>query len=178
MTPCRHLANACAMASSISAVLDDARALLGQHPELGRSATVVRAVLGDATMVQVVAGRHRFLVDEPERAGGRDAAANPIDLALAALGSCTAITYRYWSELLGVPIDSVEIEVRGEGDVRALIGMADDVSPAPEISMTVRVAGPADAEAYERLHSAVEAHCPVVALLRGGAGVRTTLQVA
>jgi uncharacterized OsmC-like protein len=165
------------MVTPISTVLDGARALLGQHPELGRTATVVRAVLGEATTVEVVAGRRRFVVDEPERAGGHDAGPNPVDLALAALGSCTAITYRYWSELLGVPLDALEIEVRADGDVRALIGMADDVSPAPDLAMSVRVSGPATVGEYARLHAAVESHCPVLALLRGGAGVRTTLQV-
>lgn len=166
------------MTTAIRRLIDDARALLGQHPDLGRDSTLVRATLGEATTVDVVAGRHRFVVDEPERAGGHDAAANPVELALAALGSCTAITYRYWSELLEVPIDSLDVEVRGEGDIRAMIGLADDLSPAPTITMAVRVGGSAAVAEYERLHEAVEAHCPVLAMLAGRVDVRLEVTTA
>ena len=40
-------------------------------------------------------------------------AANPVEYALAALGSCQAITYRVWAAQLGVKLDKVEIGIDG-----------------------------------------------------------------
>jgi hypothetical protein len=44
-----------------------------------------------------------FTVDEPPALGGADVAANPVQYALASLGSCRAITYRFRAEQLQSP---------------------------------------------------------------------------
>src|SRR5690348_11243521 len=49
------------------------------------------------TEVDVVTGTHTFKVDEPEVLGGTDLAANPVQLVLASLGACQAITYQVWA---------------------------------------------------------------------------------
>lgn len=162
--------------SRIRQVLDDARAVLSEHPDLGRSATLVRATLGEATSVEVKAGGYVFRADEPEVAGGHGLAPNPVQYALGALAACTAITYRYWSEILSIPIDSVEVRVRGDGDVRGILGL-DDIQPTPAVSMTVQVTGPATSSSYMRLHEQVEAHCPVLAMFRTLSDLSSALEV-
>lgn len=47
---------------------------------------------GTATQVDVRVRDHSFTVDEPAALGGTDTAANPVEYALAALGSCQVIT--------------------------------------------------------------------------------------
>lgn len=42
--------------------------------------------------VETQTGSHHFLVDEPVAGGGTDAAANPVQYLLSAVGSCMAIT--------------------------------------------------------------------------------------
>ena len=49
-----------------------------------------------------VTGNHTFKVDEPEALGGTDLAANPVQLILASLGACQAITYQVWAAKLGI----------------------------------------------------------------------------
>lgn len=163
------------MAAPIKDILDGAPALFAEHPGLARTKTVVRAVLEDATSVEITAGAHHLRADEPEAAGGHDSGPSPIQLALGALASCTAVTYRYWSELLDTPISSLAVEVRGEGDLRGFLGLADDLDPAPTVGMTVHVRGPATSEQYYRLHREVEAHCPVLRLLDQPNPVKSTL---
>ena len=45
-----------------------------------------------------------FTVDEPPRTRGGGSAPNPVEYALASLGSCQAITFRFWAEHLGISV--------------------------------------------------------------------------
>ena len=53
--------------------------------------------MGEGTRVDMRVGAFEFAADEPASVGGTGTAPNPVQLALAALGSCQAITYRYWA---------------------------------------------------------------------------------
>ncbi|TVT03423.1 OsmC family protein [Amycolatopsis bartoniae] len=53
---------------------------------------------------------HAFSVDEPQPLSGTDVAANPVEYALAALGSCQVITYQFWAAKLGVLTGPAERE--------------------------------------------------------------------
>lgn len=164
------------MAEGIKHVLEDARVLFEQHPELARSATVVRAELCDATLVTVQAGGYAFLADEPRAAGGGGVAPTPVQYALASLASGVAITYRYWSELVGIPIDLVKVEVRGEADLRGFLGLDPSVAPGlSAVQVRVIVHGAASDDEYRRLHDAVDSHCPVLALFSNVTTVTTTV---
>ncbi len=59
----------------------------------------------------VVAGRHRFLSDEPESVGGFDAGPGPYDFLAAALGACTSMTMRMYADRKQLPLDRVTVEV-------------------------------------------------------------------
>jgi uncharacterized OsmC-like protein len=70
-------------------------------------------------------------VDEPPALGGADSAANPVQYALASLGSCQAITYRFWAEQLGIAVDSVSVRAEGDLDLRGFFGVDETVRPEP-----------------------------------------------
>jgi uncharacterized OsmC-like protein len=76
--------------------------------------------------VKVGSGR-KFTFDEPEALGGTNIAANPVEYALAALGSCQAITYRVWAAQLGVKLDKVEIGIDGDIDLRGFFAIDDRI---------------------------------------------------
>ena len=60
---------------------------------------------------QVRAGKHAFLVDEPESMGGKNTGPTPENLILSALGSCTAITLRMYAERKEWPLEKVEVKL-------------------------------------------------------------------
>lgn len=69
---------------------------------------------------EVVAGEHRLLVDEPVSLGGADAGPAPLDLVMAGLGACTAITLRMYAEHKGLALHRVSValdhdKVAGDG---------------------------------------------------------------
>jgi putative redox protein len=164
------------MAIPVRKVLDDARTVLGQHPALGRTTTVARAELVDQVQTRVRVGRHVFTTDEPEVAGGYGTAPSPVHYALGALAACEAVTFRYWSELLEMPFGGVEIQVRGESDIRGFLGF--DPSSPPGLSrvrVEVDVHGPLTAARYQELHDAVRAHCPVFRAFAGSVPIESQL---
>ena len=102
------------------------------------------------TEVDIRTGRHTFKVDEPRSLGGGNVAANPMQYALAALGSCQAITYRVWAAQLGMELDSVTVRVEGDLDIRGLVGM-DQVRPGfSAVRVEVSVTGPETPGALHR----------------------------
>ncbi len=127
----------------------------------------VRARVGDWTLV----------VDEPEALGGADAAPNPLQMALVALCSCQAITYRLWAEKKGITLDDVEVSVRGTTDIRGLLGVSGAARPGfTGVSIDVRISGPEDRDTYEELRRTVDAHCPVFDVFAAPLTVTTRLR--
>ena len=138
-----------------------------------------QGALVGVTEVDIRTGRHTFKADEPPSLGGGNVAANPMQYALASLGSCQAIAYRIWAALLGVELDSVTVRVEGDLDVRGLFGFDDRVRPGfSAVRVEVSVAGPDSAERYSELAAAVDAHCPGLDLVANPVPVTRALVLA
>ena len=121
------------------------------------------ARLVGVTEVSVRMGAHQVSVDEPRSVGGTGVAANPIQLALAALGSCQAITYRYWADILGIRLEGVTVRVEGDVDLRGFFGFDPEAGPGVSgVQCLVVLEGPEDPARYAELSAAVDAHCPVL----------------
>jgi hypothetical protein len=113
-------------AMTLSTVIKDTRAAVAGNPAAARVLVSADGTLTGVTEVGMRTGAHAFTVDEPARLGGGGTAPNPVQYALASLGSCQAITYRFWAEHLGIPLDKlrpgscVALEVAGTGKTSPL----------------------------------------------------------
>jgi uncharacterized OsmC-like protein len=148
----------------------DALAVLRQRVDADPARAVVRlrteGRMGEGTRVDMRAGSFEFGVDEPVSVGGTGTAANPVQLALASLGSCQAITYRYWAETLGLRLDAVTVSLEADFDTGAFFGFpgaAGPVSPTG-VHCAVTLEGPEPPERYKELVTVVDEHCPILDL--------------
>jgi uncharacterized OsmC-like protein len=161
---------------SLSAVITGTRQAISDDSSNAQASFSAQGTLVGVTEVDIRTGAHTFKVDEPEALGGTDVAANPVQYALASLGSCQAITYRIWAEHLGVDVDSVTVRVEGDLDLRGFFGVDDTIRPGfTSVRVHVSVKGPESAERYQELAAAVDEHCPVLDLFKNPVPVTRVL---
>jgi uncharacterized OsmC-like protein len=152
---------------SLVSLIDDTRKAVADDPASARALFSAQGTLVGVTEVDIRTGAHTFKVDEPPVLGGADVAANPVQYALASLGSCQAITYQFWAAQLGLSFDRLTVRVEGDLDIRGFFGFDDTVRPGfTAIRVEVAVAGAESAERYAELAAAVDAHCPVLDLFK------------
>ena len=95
--------------------------------------------------------RFTILADEPEEILGTNDAANPQELMLSALNACMTVGYVEAAAVRGITLTHLEIETRGELDLRGLLQLSHTVPPGyPGIDYVVRIAGDGTARAIRR----------------------------
>ena len=161
---------------SLTTLIADTRKAVADDPANAQAVFAAQGTLVGVTEVDIRTGVHTFKVDEPPALGGANVAANPVQYALASLGSCQAITYRFWAEQLGIAFDSLSVRVEGDLDIRGFFGFDDAVRPGfSAIRVEVTVTGPESPGRYQELAAAVDAHCPVLDLFKNPVPVTRAL---
>jgi uncharacterized OsmC-like protein len=161
---------------SVASLIAGTRQAITDDPAKARVLFTAQGTLVGVTEVDIQTGVHTFKVDEPRALGGENAAPNPVQYALASLGSCQAITYRLWAAQLGVCFDKLTVRVEGDLDIRGFYGFDDTVRPGfTAVRVEVTVAGPESAERYAELAAAVDEHCPVLDLFKNPVPVTRTI---
>ncbi|QXP84468.1 OsmC family protein [Methylococcus sp. Mc7] len=149
---------------TLKAALENAIAGLQKNPASAR--LVFRAKTRLLEGVRCSAEVRDFpplIVDEPAELGGGDTAPNPVELLLAALGTCQEIVYAAYAAVLDIPLDAVEVSAKGYLDLQGLFGLSDSVPAGyQKIVFETALKSPADTEAIRKLVAVVEGHCPVL----------------
>jgi putative redox protein len=78
---------------------------------------------------------------------------------LAALGTCQETVYAAYASVLGIPLDSVKINVKRNLDARGLFNIADVPSGFLNIDYEVEIKSPADQNRIKQLVDIVNANC-------------------
>jgi len=146
---------------SVAEVIQGTRQEVDADPSIAAVLFKIEGELVGTTEVDIRAGGHRFKVDEPAALAGGDVAANPVQLALTALGSCQAITYRFGAEQLIIALDGLSTEVEGDLDMRGFSGIDDFVRTGfRDVGIVVSPRGPETDEYYQELARAVDEPFP------------------
>ena len=159
-------------------VFTGTQAALSADPAQAQSAFHARSRLGDGVNSTVAIRQFSVGVDEPPGLGGQDAAPNPVEYILAALGSCQEITYRLYADALGIPLNGVSVQLTGTIDLRGFFNVQQDIRPGYQsIEAEVVLDSPASEPELARLKEIVDRHCPVLDILRNPTPVQLSLRV-
>jgi putative redox protein len=141
------------------------REQLGQL-EKASAAFVTHTGLVEGLRTQAHIRQFHLTIDEPQELGGTDAGPNPVELVLAALGTCQEIVYAVYAAILGVKLERIEIFVEGRLDPRGFFGVAEAAPGFREVRYQVRIESPTEPQRVEALVRAVQEHCPVLDILK------------
>jgi len=124
---------------------------------------------------------HKLLVDEPPAFGGDDLSASPVELVLAALGSCQIIMFSALASTRGVELEELEVTLKAHLNVRGLLGIKEEqkvVHPGfSNISYETKIVSSESKETLRELVEDVERQCPVMDMLTRSVSVEGSIQV-
>jgi uncharacterized OsmC-like protein len=147
-------------------VVEQARAGLQQDPSAAQATFAAESHQTGGLQSIAKARQFELTVDEPESLGGGDTGPNPVELVLAALGTCQEITYRLYADALGIPLSGISVKLEGDLDLRGFFGVDDSKRPGYErVRATVTLDSPASAEEIATLKAEVDRHCPVLDII-------------
>ena len=108
-----------------------------------------------------------LVVDEPTDLGGANAAMNPVELVLAAFGTCQEIMYAAYAAVLDIPLTEVKVDVKGYLNLQGLLGLDSSIPPGyQKIIWETRISSPADEVSLRDLVATVEKTCPLLDIIR------------
>jgi uncharacterized OsmC-like protein len=113
--------------------------------------------------------------------GGDHDRPNPGDLLSAALAACLDSTLRMMAEHLGIQLESLEVNVGAECDVRGCLLVERGVPVGFQrmhCGVRLRACGDVDEEKLQMLVAAAEGSCVVLQTLRHGVAVQTESDAA
>ena len=111
-------------------------------------------------------GKHTWIADEPESAGGGNRGPDPVTILMSSLGACTSITLKMYAQRKGWALADVRVAISLEtGD------------EGSTIDRRIVLEGDLTDEQRERLLQIANA-CPVHKILTNNVSIRTGLTVA
>jgi len=143
-------------------IIERRRALFRKKPEAALYRPQAVTEWKDGLRNENTIRNHVSYSDYPVPAGGADTAANPMELMLAALGSCVSAVYVEYAALLDMKLDAVKVELDGVVDLRGLFNV-DPEAPSgfQDVTYTVTLTTGEPKEKVDELVALAEAHCPV-----------------
>ncbi len=152
---------------SLRTVLERRIQTLQARPSRAQAVFRVDTRLVDTLLCQAqVRDLPPVLVDEPPAMGGSNQAPTPVEMVLAALGTCQEIMYVVYAQLMGLQLNGVEVKLKGYLNLQGLFGLAEEVPPGmTRVEYQVFLDSPEPEEHLQQLVQAVDTHCPVLDML-------------
>jgi uncharacterized OsmC-like protein len=98
----------------------------------------------------------KIAIDEPAELLGTNTTANPQEVLMAALNACMMVGYVAQAALRGITLETVEIDTKGELDLRGFLGLSDEIKPGyDKLEYVVRIKGDGTPQDFAEIHEAV-----------------------
>lgn len=144
------------------AAYDATKATLARDPAGAVGSFTTVTTWEDGARARTTARSFTIETDEPAPLGGTDKAVDPMELVLAAVGTCLTIGWVTAAARRGIDYRGLRIEVAGEFDLRGYLDLDPQVRPGfSGIQYTVHVDTDADPAVLEEIKAAAERTSPM-----------------
>lgn len=118
--------------------------------------------LPEGLQVETKARGFKIIMDEPEDLGGTNAAMNPVEGLLCALGACQTIVASAFAKANNFIFDEFYVELEGDLDPDGFLGISDNVRKGfQEIRFVMHFKTNESQEKTEAFADFIEKTCPV-----------------
>lgn len=155
------------------------KAAVAADPSTGAGAFTTVTTWEDGARARTTARSFVLQTDEPAPLGGTDAAIDPMELVLAAVGTCLTIGWVTQAVQRGIDYRDLRIEVSGNFDLRGYLGIEESVRPGfLEVSYVVHVDSDAAPEVLEEIRLSAERTSPMFDNVQNATPLTGSVQVA
>ena len=155
---------------------NDTRAAVAADPAVGVASFTTVTTWEEGKRTRTTARSFVVHSDEPTALGGGDTALDPMELVLAAVGTCVTAGWVTEAVQRGVEYRNLEVAVTGTYDLRGYLRLDRTVRPGfQSIEYAVRVDTDAPAAVLEEIRVAVEATSPMFDNVRHATPVTGTI---
>jgi uncharacterized OsmC-like protein len=156
---------------------DQTREAIRNDPKLGQGSFTAVTEWVDGSLARTTARSFTIETDEPAPLGGTDKAIDPMELLLAAVGTCLQIGWVTHANRRGIDFRSLRIETTGDYDLQGYMGLDPGVPPGYlNISYTVEVDTDADPSVLDEIRAAAENGSPVTQNVLQGTPIRAEVK--
>lgn len=141
---------------------DQTKEAIRNDPTAGHGTFTTVTEWVDGALARTTARSFTIETDEPTPLGGTDKAIDPMELLLAAVGTCLQIGWVTHANRRGVDFRSLRIETKGDYDLQGYMALDPSIPPGYlNISYAVEVDTDADPVVLEEIRIAAENGSPV-----------------
>jgi putative redox protein len=156
---------------------DQTKEAIRKDPKLGQGSFTTVTEWVDGSLATTTARSFTIETDEPAPLGGTDKAIDPMELLLAAVGTCLQIGWVTHANRRGIDFRSLRIETKGDYDLQGYLGLDQSVPPGYlNISYTVEVESDADPGILEEIRVAAENGSPVTQNILKGTPIHSEVK--
>ena len=152
-------------ASGLKDLYERKRRAMLRRPAFARSSGQAHVHLRDELACEVEEAEWRTRIDQSVEGGGAGSAPHPAQIMRAALVACLAMSYRTWGARLDVAIDTVDVDMVCETNVRGQLGIADVPVGWQRIVVDVCISSPAADVDVRRVVETADRLSPLLANL-------------
>ena len=118
--------------------------------------------LQEGVKVEIMAGEHKIIIDEPESLGGTDQGMNPLEALLGTLGACKCICARVFAGAHGIDLQDLAIDTEGDLDPDGFMGVNKEAKIGfSEIRTKVKIKSNSSEEEIKKFIDFIDRTCPV-----------------
>jgi uncharacterized OsmC-like protein len=158
---------------------DATRDAVSNDPSAGKGTFSTITTWQGGARAHTTARSFSIETDEPAPLGGTDVAVDPMELVLAAIGTCLTIGWVTQARRRGIDYRDLRIEVEGNFDLRGYLDLDEQVRPGfSEINYTIHVDTDAEPEVLAEIQEITERTSPMFDNVLNATPVRGRIESA